>query len=264
MGGKSGVDSSVSKAEVGIAKQEMGNAQKLFDSSYPGFQEAESYYQQLASGDPAAIGRAIAPATEQINAQAQGTKERISQDMPRGGEKNLALAENEINKGAQIGKAATQGYLSSFQNLAGLAGQGVGQSSQLYGQAGSQYSTIANQQAEGKSQQLGFYTALAGTAAEAAGACWIAEALFGEQALETHMVRYYLLNHVIHHWFGRRCVNLYMLYGRSVAARIRGSERWRGAFMPLFRWLFARARLVIPEDRQRAIFDLYWSERHGG
>lgn len=182
MGSKSGgISQSTQDAEVAVAQGELGISQQanaragqLFQASFPGFQESENYYQQLASGDPAAIARAIAPATQQINQQAQGTAQRITQDVPRGGAQNLALAENQINKGAQIGQAATQGYLSSFQNLAGLAGQGVGESTASTGAAigglsaaGNQYSNIAQQQAEGKASQLGFITSLAGSAAEA-------------------------------------------------------------------------------------------------
>lgn len=258
-GGKSGVSDTVQQGELGLAKQEMANSQKTFDSSFPGFQQSENYYQQLASGDPTAISRATAPAVQQIDAQSQATKQRISQDMPRGGEKNLALDENEINKGAQIGQTATQGYLNSFQNLSSLAGQGVGESAQFSGQAGSQLSTIANQQSEGKAAQLGFITSLAGTAAEAAGAaCWIAEALFGVNALETMMIRWYLFQYAGKHWFGCRCVNLYILYGRTVAKWVTNSRWWRMLFRPIFEWLFRRARTVIPDDEQRAIFDKYW------
>lgn len=257
-GGKSGVSDTVQKGELAIAQQEMGNAQSLYNTSFPGFKSAEDHYQQMASGDPTAISRAISPAAQQINAQATATNQRIDQDMPRGGAKNLAKEETEINKGAQIGQAATQGYLGAFQNLAGLAGQGIGQSNQLNSQAGSQFSTIANQQAEGKAQELGFYSSLAGTAAEAAGACWIAEALFGEFAIETLMVRRYLLSYAVHHWFGRRCVNLYLLYGRSVAAKIKVSRVWRALFMPLFRWLFGKAQRVLPDTEQRRLFEEYW------
>ncbi len=263
-GGKSGVSSQVQQGELGLAQQEMGRQQQLFNASYPGFQQAENYYQQLASGDPAAISRAISPAAQQINAQATATNQRIDQDMPRGGEKNLAKEENEINKGAQIGNAATQGYLSSFQNLAGLAGQGIGESNQLASQAGSQFSTVANQQAEGKAAQLGFITSLAGSGAELAGACWIAEACFGEFALQTLMIRRYLLDYAVHHWFGRRMVNLYMLYGRGVAAKIRVSRFWRAVFTRIFDWIYAKARTVLPDAEQRELFEEYWAHVRPG
>lgn len=258
-GGKSGVSNSVQQGELGLAQQEMGRQQQLYNASFPGFQESENYYQQLASGDPTAISRAISPAAQQINAQATATNQRIDQDMPRGGEKNLAKEENEINKGAQIGQASTQGYLNSFQNLAGLAGQGIGQSNQLAGEAGSQFSTVANQQAEGKAAQLGFITSLTGSAAELAGACWIAMELFGENSIEHLMIRKYLLSYAVKHWFGRRMVNLYIGYGKAMAGRIHFSRFLRAIFLPLFRWIYRRARKVMPDDEQRALFDEYWN-----
>jgi len=141
-------------------------------------QEAENYYQQLATGDPGAISRAIAPATSQITKQTASAEKRISEDMPRGGTKNLAMEEAEINKGAQVSNLATQSYLSSFQNLANLGTSGISESTSLLGTsigglsaAGTQYSNIAQQQSEGKSNSLGFWGSLAGSGAEvAAGA----------------------------------------------------------------------------------------------
>lgn len=257
-GGKSGISSSVQQGELGIAQDADQRAGQLFSASFPGFQTAENYYQTLASGDPTAIARANAPATQQINEQSQATAQRINQDMPRGGEKNLALEENEINKGAQIGKNATQGYLSSFQNLAGLAGQGIGQSGQQSQIAGSEFSTVANQQAEGKASELGFYSSLAGSGASLAAMCWIAEEVFGKDALETRMVRYYLMHYANKHWFGGFWVQQYIWYGQTVAKWIHNSRVLRWFFRGLFDWLFARARTVIPEDEQRKIFEAYW------
>jgi hypothetical protein len=257
----------IAQQQTDIAKQQQQNAQREFNASYPGFQTAENYYQTLASGDPSAIARSIAPATQQINAQAEANKQRINQDTARGGAKNLALAENEINKGAQIGNASTQSFLQAFQSLAGLAGQGIGQSNQATGlatgalsAAGNQYSQIANQQAEGKAAQLGFFSSLAGSGAELAGGlCWIAEVLYGGAAIETYMLRYYVNEIMPLTRRGRAFCRLYMRYGERVALRMQKGGIRSGVlyviFAPVFDRLLNRARREIPGEVQADLWD---------
>lgn len=174
-GGSNAAEEQIAQEEVSLAQNQQQNSNQLFSASFPGFQQSENYYQQLASGDPAAISRAIAPAAQQINQQSTASAQRISQDAPRGGEKNLALEENQINKGAQIGQLASGSYLNSFNSLAGLAGQGIGQAQTASGQslsglnaAGNQYSNIAQQQQEGSSSTKGTITSALGTAATVA------------------------------------------------------------------------------------------------
>jgi len=255
MGKSGGIDPSVQQGSLAVAQQGMGIAQQQnaraaqeFQASFPGFQQSENYYQQLASGDPAAIARAIAPASQQINQQAQGAAERIVQDVPRGGAQNLALAENQINKGAQIGQAATQGYLSSFQNLAGLAGQGIGQSTQAAGTAisglsaaGNQYSNVAQQQAEGKASQLGFISSLAGSGAEVAAMCWIAEAYWGVDDWRTWMVRRWLTRVYAQTFIGSMVVALYRRYGERAAGMFKAHRLVRAVLSPLFDWFLSQA-----------------------
>lgn len=251
-----GISHDVQQQEVDIAKQQEGIAQsanqragQLFQASFPGFEEAENYYKTLASGDPAAIARAIAPAAQQINQQSQAAAQRIEQDSPRGGEKNLALEENQITRGAQVGNLASQSYLSAFQNLAGLAGQGVGESTSQTGAAtaagnaaGNQYSNIANQQAEAKATNLGFYSSLAGSAAEMAAVCWVAIALWGAHNIRTAMVRWYFMEVLQTHWLGRYAYMLYRKYGRSLAKLIEQEPVIRWGVALLFNGIYRRAQ----------------------
>lgn len=72
--------------------------------------------------------RAIGPATEQIQQASQGATRSILETAPAGGEKNLALEEVQANKGAAVGEVGTKAYLNAPNALAGLAGQGVGES----------------------------------------------------------------------------------------------------------------------------------------
>ncbi len=151
--------------------------QQEFNLTFPGLETAENYESKLASGDPGAISRAVAPAVQQIDASSEATKKRIDQDSARGGAKNLALAENEINKGAQIGQASSGAYLNSFNSLAGLAQQGEGAAQGLSGAAigaaegaGTQYSNVASQQAAAKASQMGAVGDLVGAAGTVGGA----------------------------------------------------------------------------------------------
>jgi hypothetical protein len=130
-----------SQALTGIAQQQMGQSTQLFNSAFPGFQSAENFYGALSSGDPTAIARAIAPATQQINQATVGAKQNIMNNDPSGGEKNLALEQANVSQGAQVGSTASQGYLNSFNALAKLAGQGVGESQSGANVAQSAYGT---------------------------------------------------------------------------------------------------------------------------
>ena len=117
--------SSNSTALSSIATQQNANASQLYGEAYPGFAKAEDFYTALSSGDPSAISRAISPATQQITQSADAAKANILRSGTPGGEKNLALEQVDVNRGAQVGSTATQGYLGSFNALAQLAGQGT-------------------------------------------------------------------------------------------------------------------------------------------
>lgn len=138
---------------TGIAQTQSNQSTQLFNSAFPGFQSAENFYTALSSGDPTAIARAISPATQQIGTATAGAKQNILNNDPSGGEKNLALEQANVNQGAQVGSTASQGYLNSFNALAKLAGQGVGQSQTGAGTAISGLS--ASNQGSGQAANLG-------------------------------------------------------------------------------------------------------------
>ncbi len=167
-GGKGGLSNSVQQGElansnalVKIAQQQATNSQQLFNESQPGFNSAEQFYSALATGDPSTIMRAIAPATQQIGQATAASKANILNTAPAGGEKNLALEEADVNQGAQVGNLASQGYLNSFNALAGLAGQGIGQSISAagtgisgYEQSNQALGQLGNQQVQQKGATL--------------------------------------------------------------------------------------------------------------
>lgn len=117
-----------STALVDIAKQQSDNSKELFNLTEPGLKTAEDFYSTLASGDPAAILKATAPVAQQTAQSAAGAKSSILANSPQGGERNLALEEVDVNRGAINSKAAAGSVLGAPNALAALSGQGVGES----------------------------------------------------------------------------------------------------------------------------------------
>jgi hypothetical protein len=160
-----------------LANQQGANAQSLFGASFPGFVTAENQAATLASGDPSAIARAIAPATQQVTQATAGAKQNIMNNAPAGGEKNLALEQADVSQGAQVGALASQGFNNSFNTLAQLAGQGVSQSQSGTGlaisginSANSEISNLFNQHQEQKGSTLGAIGSVVGDATSLATA----------------------------------------------------------------------------------------------
>jgi hypothetical protein len=117
-----------STALVDIAKQQSANSEELFNLTEPGLKTAENFYSTLAAGDPAAILRATAPVAQQAAKTAAGAKSNILATSPAGGDRNLALEQVDVNRGATVSGATAGAQLGSYSSLAQLAGQGVGES----------------------------------------------------------------------------------------------------------------------------------------
>ena len=158
-------------------KQSTKEGSELFNLALPGLQQSESYYGKLASGDPQALARANAPAVQGITDATNSAKASIVQDNPRGGERNLALENADIAKGAEVSKLTTGSYTSAFPSLTSAGGQNVSQGTAstssgvqaMQGAAG-QYGNLLNNNAMSKASTLGFFGSLAGAGAEAYGA----------------------------------------------------------------------------------------------
>ena len=117
-----------STAMTQLAEHEATHGDTLFNLTEPGLQTAETFYQTLAAGDPAAIMKATAPVAQQAAKTAAGTKANLLATAPQGGERNLALESVDVARGADVSKAATGAVLGAPNALASIAGQGVGQS----------------------------------------------------------------------------------------------------------------------------------------
>jgi len=151
-----------SNSLIQLAQQSANQGASLFQTAMPGYAAATDFYTALSTGDPYAIARASAPATQQITAASTGAKQNILNNAPAGGEKNLALENVDVNQGAQVGKTASEGYLNSFNALGSLAQQGIGASQNATGQALSGYGSgiqgygMVNQEAtQQKGQTMG-------------------------------------------------------------------------------------------------------------
>ena len=161
-------------AATGKTSAQQGST--LFNLALPGLEKAQGYYGKLATGDPAALARANAPAIQQVTQESNKAKQNILADNPRGGERNLALEEADVAKGAQISNLTTGSFLQSFPSLAQLGGQNVSQGTAATGTglqgmnaAANQYGQLQQIMNEQKQTQLGLYTGLAGAAAGFAG-----------------------------------------------------------------------------------------------
>lgn len=182
-----------SNALTSIAQSQNANAQQLYGLTEPGLGTAEQFYKTLASGDPTAIMQTISPAAQQSSQAAAGAVKNIQQNMPGGGEKNLALENVELQKQGQVASTATNAFLGAPNALGQLAGQGIGESISSAGtgisglSAGTQsLSSLGGMQlqeqqiqAEQKGNTLGAVGGLAGSAMGAAGAAGGFGALFG-------------------------------------------------------------------------------------
>ena len=231
---------------------ETAEGSTLFNMALPGLQKAEDYYGTLASGDPNALARANAPAVQAITKSSDSAKKNIMQDSPRGGERNLALEEADLSKGAQIGQLETGSYTSSFGSLAGLGGQNVGQgtsaqSSGVQGMnaAANQYGQIQQINAQNKAQTMGMGSDIAGMGMEAAMMCWVAASLFGGwNDRRTRMVQFWLRNVYSKTFIGSLFCKVYVRYGERVAELVKAYSPVRFAVKPIFDYFLLEAQGV--------------------
>ena len=147
------------------------------------------------------------------------------------------------SRGANDYKAnlAYQQYLAQAPLNAANAQQG------LYGTATGGQGNALNNLTQLSGQQYGFWGGLAGSAMQGAGlgaglaACWIAEALYGVNAPETHLLRSWLNGEFSEQWYGRAVMNLYRKVGQQVARAIRKVSALGWIFRPMFELALSKA-----------------------
>jgi hypothetical protein len=170
-------------ALVNIAQGQAQNATQLYGLTEPGLVTAEQQYESLASGDPAAIARVLAPTAQAASSAAAGAKSNIMANAPAGGEKSLALESVDAGRAAQIAQTTSAATTGAPNALATLAGQGIGEgissagtgisglstASQSAGQLGSLQLQSQQIQAEEKGNVLGSVSSLAGSGMQLGG-----------------------------------------------------------------------------------------------
>lgn len=117
---------------------------------------------------------------------------------------------------------------ADLQYRLGSTGNALSQGVGLYNSYADQATRRTGQVAEGVGDLVTY----------AAMACWIAEAIYGIDAEETHTLRAYLNGPFAETWYGRPIMWAYRRWGRQVAARPWAVRLLR----PLFSWALSKAR----------------------
>jgi protein involved in polysaccharide export with SLBB domain len=86
----------------------------------------------------------------------------------------------------------------------------------------------------GKTLQTLFITPDPQPAAATVPVCWIARVLYGEQAWQVRVLRWYIWGPFSERWYGRVLADLYLQYGRQVADTLRQHPALQTIVKPLF------------------------------
>jgi hypothetical protein len=180
MGGPSKDDKSFTRqiaydeAQVGrdmtaMAKEEMGRRRELQ-------QPLIDFYQKAISGDSKTLMAATATPIGQLTKSANASKENIYDSIPAGPGRDVALAQNTMNKNTGIASFLNQTFVSAFPGLASLGTesgqvglQGFGGGLRGFEGAGSTIGNVMQADAQGKAATMGLFGSLAGAAGMATG-----------------------------------------------------------------------------------------------
>lgn len=167
----------LSKQQVAQGEQSQKHSSQLFDTTYPWLQKSGQYFSGIASGDPGAIQKEIAPAAEKISTATTAAERNIDALYPRGGARDLAKQEAEIGKAGQIGQLATTSYTGAQKALAAMGGSGLGISiSEManaiagLGQGAQTLGQVGQEKAANKASTMGFLGSLSEAGGAIAGA----------------------------------------------------------------------------------------------
>src|SRR6266704_3226550 len=139
------------QGQFGLAKQQLGLGNAALAP-------ASNYWQSLLKGGQAAV-QATGPYASLIGQQGQGTRNAIMAGTPRGGEQNLALAENSMQTGNNIARL--------YAGMQPLAAQGLSQLGGEYLGSGASFNPSAN--TGGAFNQYGLGQQMAGQGAQGFG-----------------------------------------------------------------------------------------------
>lgn len=127
------------KEEVGLAREQF-QAQNLIQQQQlamgrQAWTPAFDYWDAIMQGGHAAT-LALGPEAQAIRGGFDVAQRNIEQNLPRGGERNLSLAQLEVEKGGRLGNLPTLARRAAAGNLAQLAGLPFGVSTAAGAQAG--------------------------------------------------------------------------------------------------------------------------------
>jgi hypothetical protein len=110
----------LAQQQLGLQRDQYGTAQKQLGMGNQAIAPAQGYFNALLQGGQAAR-EAVGPYASLISQAGQGTNNAILAGTPRGGEQNLAIAQNRMNTGNQIA-----GLYKGMQPLAAEGLTGIG------------------------------------------------------------------------------------------------------------------------------------------
>jgi hypothetical protein len=144
-------------ANVNLQNTEAGLLKNYSNIALPGLNTASNYWTSLLQGGPSAQA-ATAPYAQTIAQQTAANQKNIQNTLPAGGEKNLALAQNQTGMGQSIANLYQGLGPQAAQQLQALslgsAGAGTGSGGVSAG-AGASNLNLAGQQANAKGQMWG-------------------------------------------------------------------------------------------------------------
>lgn len=114
--------------QFGLSKQQMG----LGDSALGG---ASNYWNALLSGDRTAAAQATGPYAAMQGQAAEGARQAIQATTPRGGEQNLALAQNYNDLSNNVARLYAGMQPLAAQNLSQIGGEYLGSGASFNPQA---------------------------------------------------------------------------------------------------------------------------------
>ena len=179
MGQSGGGKKGLAQQQEGLQNSQFGLAQQQLGLGNAALGPSTQYWQNLLKGGQAAV-QATGPYASLLGQGASGTTQAIQASTPRGGEQNLAIAQNYNQLGNNVSRLYAGMQPAAAQGLAQNAGAYLGSSSAFNPQA-SPYAALGalagSNQSKGQAGQglgqlayKGGQSAQAGKLASAAGA----------------------------------------------------------------------------------------------
>lgn len=144
-GGKKG--NGLAKQQLQLQQDQLAFGKNLVNTGMEAWQPSKDYWTSLLQGGPAAT-TAVGPYAAQLRTQGTGAANAIQAGLPAGGERNLALANNNAGTYSQIQRLTAGVQPTAASALGQLSGVPISAGTSATGQAVSLAPTLlGNQQA---------------------------------------------------------------------------------------------------------------------